>query len=32
MMKEYNIAEYTTEGDRNSYDFWTIAQTMLTSI
>ena len=31
-MKEYNIAEYTTDGDRNSYDFLKIEQVILTNV
>ena len=30
-MKEYNIAEYTTDGDRNSYDFFEFEQVILTN-
>jgi len=30
-MKEYNIAEYTMDGDRNSYDFFEFEQVILTN-
>ena len=31
-MKEYNIAEYMTDGDRNSYDFFEFEQVILTNV